>query len=122
MSSAETDVARTPLRAARAVGAGRAGAAHRDVRQRAEVGQREPVPLQVRRELAVADPRAHGDGLSSGSRDSAAGIAASETESPVVSAIALKEWPVPRARIRSLDATSSCSSGTLDGLEKRAAL
>ena len=49
-------------------------------------------------------------------------MAASDTESPTVSAIALNEWPVPRARMRSLPATSSCSSATLVGLWKRAAL
>ena len=88
------------------------------------LGSAKPRAVQVRRELAVPDPRAHGDGLPLRVQlDSAGGSAASETESPAVSAIALKEWPVPSARIRVAAARPApAARRTLDGLWKRAAL
>src|SRR4051812_35988968 len=50
------------------------------------------------------------------------GRSATVTRSPVVSAMRLKECPVPRARIRPLPATTRCSCSTLVGPCRRWAL
>ena len=86
------------------------------------LGSASPCSCSYRASSPYRTPGAHGDRLASGSNDRRGGHRGQRDESPIVSAIALKEWPVPRARIRPLVATSSCSSGTLDGLENRAAL
>ena len=47
------------VRGARPVGGGRAGAGHRDVRQRGQITQREAQPVQPPGDLGVAQPRGH---------------------------------------------------------------
>ena len=99
----------------RPVSRGRHGAGNRDVRQRRQVCERQPLASELEREFAVAHGASarHGHGLGDPRRTS--GANASSVTSSAESAMSVNEWREPRTRTCGAAATISRTCSSVDG-------
>ena len=100
--------------AAGAVGGGGAGSDDGDVGERGEVVDGEAAGVDEGGELAVADAGSDGDGAGFGVEEIGSSCLR-EIWAWVLSAMALKEWPRPRARSLGEDLTICWTSSTVAG-------